>query len=154
MTSLIDVLPIDRTALLTTTGPTGPRTRPVAVQPDPLGRAGVVAVLTPASSRKVAEIREQPAVNLAGTTADGFFSIEAHAEVLEAPALVAETMARFVGGAAASEAGGDPASATGDEAAPADGPALVLLRLCPRSAQQWVVHSPRPFDNEVEDLAL
>lgn len=145
MTSLNDVLPVDRTALLTTLGPEGPRTRPVAVQPDPLGEPGVAAVLTPATARKTADVRERPLVTLAGTTADGFFSIQADAEVVEDPALVARAMARFVGRDAPE----------GGESGPAhEGPVTVLVRLRPRGAKRWVVHSPRPFDSHVEDLEV
>ncbi|UYG16250.1 pyridoxamine 5'-phosphate oxidase family protein [Brachybacterium huguangmaarense] len=145
MTSLNDVLPVDRTALLTTLGPDGPRTRPVAVQPDPLDEPGVAAVLTLAQARKAADVRERPAVTLAGATPDGFYAIEADAEVVEDPALVARAMAHFVGGDVPE--GGAGASAH-------EGPATVLLRLRPRAAKRWVVHSPRPFDSDVEDLEV
>ncbi len=145
MTSLNDVLPVDRTALLITLGPEGPRTRPIAVQPDPLGEPGVAAVLTPVNARKTADMRERPVVALAGTTSDGFFSIEADAEVLEDPALVARAMARFVGGDAPEGGKSGPAH---------EGPATVLIRLRPRAAKRWVVHSPRPFDSHVEDLEV
>lgn len=153
MTTLADILPVDRPALLTTAGPEGPRTRPIGIHPDPHGDEGVVAIVTTETTRKVADIAAQPMVVLSGTTDDGYYAIEARAERVDDTAAIGRTMAHFLGGAGTAPAD-DAAPAEQEQEQDEERPATVLYRLHPTSATLWTVHSPRPFDNDVENIAV
>lgn len=119
-----EVLAAGREALLTTTGPRGPRTRPVILQADPLGRPDHVSILTSVATRKVADLRADARVTLAGPTPPphrGWFSVPAVAVVTRA-----------------------------DEA----GPRVVRLDLAVSDGRLWTVRSDAPFDNETSVLAV
>ncbi len=144
MTTVNDVLRPGSTALLTTQGPDGPRTRPVIVHDDPAGEAGVLAVLTKPDTRKIADVAATPRATVCGTTADGYYALEARTEVIDDPAVVGPAMARFLGM--------DPAQAPAPE--PGAAPAVAAIRLRFDSGKKWTVHSDKPFDNEVEDIEI